>query len=167
MRLFGIAVATFAAAILATTVPATPAKADASHQTSDYATFTQQALSQPGLFTVWRKEGRVYLELKPDQFDHDFIETIVPGTGAGGWFIVWGNTDHLPAMLVRFERIGDKVAITWPNTSFAAQDGSPAALAIARNFPQSVEGVGQITATDAKTGDVIFDASPLDRKSTR
>ena len=68
---------------------------------------------------------------------------------------------HLPAMLVRFERIGDKVAICWPNTSFAAQRESPAALASERNFPQSVEGVGQVTATDAKTGDVIFDASPL------
>jgi hypothetical protein len=139
----------------------TPAFAESQSAPSDYASFTQAAQAQPGLFTIWRKDSRVYLELTPAQFDRDYIETIVPGTGAGGWFIVWGNTDHLPAMLVRFERIGDKVAICWPNTSFAAQDDSPAALAIARNFPQSVEGVGDIAATDAKTGDVIFDASPL------
>ncbi|HEY5095644.1 MAG TPA: zinc-dependent metalloprotease [Candidatus Eremiobacteraceae bacterium] len=140
---------------------AIPANAEGQSSLGEYDSFTQSAQAQHGLFTVWRKDDHVYLELTPAQLDHDFIETIVPGTGAGGWFIVWGNTDHLPAMLVRFERIGDKVAITWPNTSFAAQNGSPAALAIARNFPQSVEGVGQITATDAKTGDVIFDASPL------
>jgi hypothetical protein len=135
--------------------------ADSQGPPSDYLSFTQSAQAQHGLFTVWRKDNKVYLELTPAQFDHDYVETIVPGNGAGSWFIVWGNTDHLPAMLTRFERIGDKVAICWPNTSFVAQDQSPAALAITRNFPQSVEGVGDVVATDPKTGDVIFDASPL------
>ncbi len=137
------------------------AAADPVQPQSDYAAFTQTAQSQPGLFTVWRKDGKVYLELSPDQFDHDYIESIVPGNGAGGWFIVWGNTDHLPAMLVRFQRIGDRVAIVWPNTSFVGTPGTPPGRAVERNFPQSVEGVAQIVATDPKSGDVIFDASPL------
>jgi hypothetical protein len=161
MRLLGIAAAAFAVALFASAATPQRALADVSHQPSDYAAFTQQAQSQPGLFTVWRKDGRVYLELKPDQFDHDYIESIVPGNGAGGWFIVWGNTDHLPAMLVRFQQIGDKVAIVWPNTSFVATPGTPPARAVERNFPQSVEGVGVIVATDPVSGDVIFDASPL------
>jgi len=149
----------FAAFFVSCLAAATAAESQGA--SSDYATFTQSAQPQHGMFTIWHKDGKVYLELTPAQLDRDYIETIVPGTGAGGWFIVWGNTDHLPAMLVRFERIGGKVAICWPNTNFVAQTGSPASRAIDRNFPQSVEGVGDVVATDAATGNVIFDASPL------
>lgn len=125
-----------------------------------YAQFTAGAQSQHGLFTIWRKAGKIYLELAPDQLDRDYIETVVPGTGLGGNFVVWGNTDHLPAMLVRFVRAGDKVAIVWPNTSFVAKSAD-ARRAIERNFPQSVVGLGDIASTDPKSGAVIFDVSSL------
>lgn len=77
----------------------------------------------------------------------------------GGNFIVWGNTDHLPAMLVRFHRTGDSVAIVWPNSSFISPGGEPGRLAVRSNFPQSVVGVGKIAAEG--DGHVVFDASPL------
>src|SRR5215469_8671515 len=83
-----------------------------------YATFIQGATAQRGLFTIWHKGGKTYIELKADQLDRDFVQTIVPGSGLGGTFIVWGNTDHLPAELVRFTRAGDQVAILWPNPNF-------------------------------------------------
>ncbi|MDQ6929875.1 MAG: zinc-dependent metalloprotease [Candidatus Eremiobacteraeota bacterium] len=127
---------------------------------SAYDKWTAGATAQHGLLTVWNKNGKVFIEVRADQLDADFIETIVPGNGLGGNFIVWGNTDHLPAMLVRFHRAGDKVALVWPNTNFVAK--TPELQdAIARNFPQSVVGVGDIAATDPKTGAVIFDASSL------
>ncbi|MDP9111894.1 MAG: zinc-dependent metalloprotease [Candidatus Eremiobacteraeota bacterium] len=125
-----------------------------------YAQFTAGAQAQRGLFTVLKKGGKVYLELSPDQMDRDYIETVVPGTGLGGNFVVWGNTDHLPAMLVRFVRAGDKVAIVWPNTSFVAKSAD-ARRAIERNFPQSVVGLGDIATTDPKSGSIVFDVSSL------
>jgi hypothetical protein len=118
-----------------------------------YTPFTAGATGQSGLFGVWHKNGHVYIDLTTDQLNKDFLETIVPGNGLGGNFIVWGNTDHLPAMLVRFERADDKIAIVWPNTSFV---GSHAVLT---NFPQSVVGAGKIVAEG--NGHIIFDASPL------
>ncbi len=99
------------------------------------------------------RHGHIYIDLTTDQLDKDFLETIVPGNGLGGSFLVWGNTDHLPAMLVRFERADDKIAIVWPNTSFV---GSRAVLT---NFPQSVVGAGKIVAEG--NGHIVFDASPL------
>ncbi|MBV9103546.1 MAG: DUF5118 domain-containing protein, partial [Candidatus Eremiobacteraeota bacterium] len=79
-----------------------------------YDTFVKGATSQPGLFTLWHKAGKLYIELSAGQLDHDFVQTIVPSSGLGGNFVVWGNTDHLPTELVRFERAGTNVAILWP-----------------------------------------------------
>jgi hypothetical protein len=121
--------------------------------TDTYASFTATATQQTGLFGIWRKNGHIYIDLTTDQLDKDYLETIVPGSGLGGEFIVWGNTDHLPAMLVRFERADDKIAIVWPNTSFVGSQS------VIPNFPQSVVGAGKIVAEG--NGHVVFDASPL------
>lgn len=131
-----------------------------SEETSAYSKFTAGASAQRGLFTIWNKDGKIYLELAASQLDQDFVETVVPGNGLGGHFVVWGNTDHLPAMLVRFHRAGDKIAVVWPNTNFVA-DAPDLQNALSQNFPQSVVGLGQIVATDPKSGAVIFDASSL------
>jgi Met-zincin/Domain of unknown function (DUF5117) len=125
-----------------------------------YAVFTSGAQAQRGLFTLWRKDEHVYIDVTPAQLDKDYLETIVPGTGFGGNNIVWGNTDHLPAMLVRFHRVtGGNIAIVWPNTSFIAPGSASGAEAVQRNFPQSVVGIGKIVAENA--GHVVFDAAPL------
>jgi len=152
-RLLSLALA--CAGVLAFQAPVFAAEAP----TGPYAAFTASASGQHGLFTIWRKDGHVYIDIASSQLDQDFLETIVPGNGIGGNFIVWGNTDHLPAMLVRFERAGDGIAIVWPNTSFIAPHSDSGTLAVRSNFPQSVVGVGKIAAEGQ--GHIIFDASPL------
>ncbi|HET9029972.1 MAG TPA: zinc-dependent metalloprotease [Candidatus Aquilonibacter sp.] len=135
-----------------------PLAATAASETA-YATFSASATAQHGLFTILHKGGRVYIDISDDQLDTDYLETIVPGNGIGGNFIVWGNTDHLPAMLVRFERANDGIAIVWPNSSFIAPNDPNGQLAVRKNFPQSVVGVGKIVAEG--DGHIVFDASPL------
>ena len=143
------------AALCARSAAATSADAPA----DPYAAFTASGGGQHGLFGIWHKNGHVYLDITTSQLDTDYLETIVPGNGIGGSFIVWGNTDHLPAMLVRFERAGDGIAIVWPNTSFVAPGSESGRLAVRSNFPQSVVGVGKIAAEGG--GHIVFDASPL------
>ncbi len=152
LRSFFVALASCAALIFcySTASAQTPAP---------YATFAAGAQAQHGLFTILRKNGHVYLDVQDGQLNTDYLETIVPGNGMGGNFIVWGNTDHLPAMLVRFERAGDGIAIVWPNSSFISPGGAPGRLAVHYNFPQSVVGVGKIVAQG--DGHIVFDASPL------
>ncbi len=89
------------------------------------------------------------------------MQTIVPASGVGGNFIVWGNTDHLPAELVRFERAGNDIAIIWPTPYFIAPGDPAAERAIDRSFARSIVGLAPIVATDPKSGDVIFDAAPF------
>ncbi|MEO6991198.1 MAG: zinc-dependent metalloprotease [Candidatus Baltobacteraceae bacterium] len=126
-----------------------------------YVTFVKGAEAQRGLLTIWHKDGKVYLELAAAQLDHDFIQTIVPSSGVGGQGVVWGNTDHLPTELVRFERAGDAVAILWPNPYFVAGPGSAATRAIDQSFARSIVGLAPVVATNASTGAVIVDASPF------
>jgi hypothetical protein len=111
------------------------------------------------LFTVWRKSGKVYLELRADQLDKDFVQSAVPVNGLGGFGIYPGAFDYAPARLIRFSRRDDKVFITWPNTNFTAQPGSPAAQAVQATFADSNVGVAHVVAQDDKTNDIIIDAN--------
>lgn len=126
-----------------------------------YATFTEGAQAKRGLFTIWQKDGKTYLELAPDQLDKEYLETIVPGNGIAQAPLWWGDTDYLPTELLRFERRGDQVVMLWPNW-YAQAPGSPSnQLANEWNFPDSVVGVGDIVAQDSTSGDIIFDISSL------
>lgn len=130
-----------------------------SEKPQPYAKFVAGLTPQRGLFTIWRNEGKVYLELTKGQLDTDFIQSFEPATGLGGF----GLTPGLPyvafARVVRFSRQDDKVAITWPNTSFVAPEGSPAARAVAQSFAPSVVALAPIAAVDDANGSVVIDAS--------
>ena len=139
-----------------------PAAADgAAGDPVPYASFVVGAEAQRGLFTVWHKGGKVYLELAAAQLHRDFVQTIVPSSGLGGDFLVWGNTDHLPAEIVRFERAGNQVAIVWPNPAFVAPTSPAARVALDASIPRSIVGLASIAAVDAKSGAVVIDASPF------
>ncbi|HEY5258427.1 MAG TPA: zinc-dependent metalloprotease [Candidatus Baltobacteraceae bacterium] len=158
MRHFSLGIA--CVACFGVAVLAAPRPAHAQAAPSTYPAFTQGARSQPGLFTIWHKGGKVYLELTKGQLDMEYLETITTGSGLGG-DVVWGDNDYLPSELVRFERHGDEIAIVWPNSYAVAPGDAASQSAIANNFPNSVVGVGAIVAEDPASGGVIFDASSL------
>jgi Met-zincin/Domain of unknown function (DUF5117) len=126
---------------------------------SAYTSFVTGAQGEHGLFTLWHKGDKVYLELLKSQLDQDFMETITVGNGTGmGLF--WGDTDYLPAEIVRFERRGDKIAIVWPNWYAHVGSNPNALLAVESNLPDSVVGVGAIVAED--DAHIVFDLSSLE-----
>jgi len=135
--------------------------ASAGAEPAAYDTFVKDAQPQRGLFTIWHKGGRVYLELAADQFDREFVQTIVPSTGLGGFGLVWGNTDHLPTELVRFERAGNNVAILWPSPYFVAPHTPAAQRAIDQSFAKSIVALAPIAAVDEHSGAVVIDAAPF------
>ena len=147
-----------AAALIIVAFPAHVARADAP---APYDTFVKGATAQRGLFTLWHKDGKLYIELSADQLGKDFVQTIVPSSGLGGQVVVAGNTDNLPSELVRFERADNQVAIVWPAPYFIAPHSAAARLAIERNFGRSIVGLATIAATDDKTGTVVIDAAPF------
>jgi len=140
---------------------ALPARAADDSAASPYAKFIEGAQAQRGLFTVWRKGDKVYLELSKEQLGKDYIQSAVPVNGLGGFGIYPGAFDYFSARLIRFTRNDDKIVITWPNTTFTAPAGSPADNAIKATSADSVLGVSKVAADDPLTGNVVFDASPF------
>jgi hypothetical protein len=162
-----IAVVVFSFSTIVTALAAPSPSADASADVSPanapgaYQKFIDGHTSQPGLFPLWRKDGKVYMELAKNQLDTDFIETSTPATGMGGLGVTPGNPYYQSARIMRFSRKDDNIVISFPNTSFVAPDGTPAALAIEQNFPPTVLGIAPVIATNPVDGNVLIDASPF------
>jgi hypothetical protein len=155
MKRLSIAAALYAVALLSM---ATMALAD-DDAPATYAKFTTGLTSQPGLFTVWRKSGKIYFELGKAQLDHDYILSAVPRNGLGGYFIIAGGSDYFPPRIIRFTRQDDKVAILFPNEFFVAPANTADARAIEDDTAKSVVGVAKVAATDDASGKIIVDMS--------
>ncbi|HEV3154867.1 MAG TPA: zinc-dependent metalloprotease [Candidatus Baltobacteraceae bacterium] len=136
-----------------------PGAAGGGDKPAAYADFTKGLTPQRGLLTLWRKQGKIYIELSKAQLDRDFIQTAEPASGLGGYGITPGLPYVQFARIVRFTRTDDKVAITWPNTSFVA-DSEAGRNAVAQSFAPSVLAVTPVVAEDASSGAIVIDASP-------
>ncbi|MGH7716392.1 MAG: DUF5117 domain-containing protein, partial [Vulcanimicrobiaceae bacterium] len=120
-----------------------------------YSAWTKDAEKQNGLFPLWRKDGKVYLELRTDQLDKDFLQTAVPSNGLGGFGITSGQMFQQEARLVRFIREGRTVAIVWPQTRFTALPNTPLADAIRLSTADSVMGMAPVVTENGKDAAVI------------
>lgn len=125
------------------------------------AQFTQGLTPARGLFTIWRKSGKVYLQLAKSQLDTPFIQNAEPASGLGGYGVTVGLPYIAAARIITFSRVDDKIVLTWPNTSFAATGNPAAEKAVEQSFAPSIVATTPVVAQDAKTGDVIFDAAPF------
>jgi hypothetical protein len=151
-----------ALAQVATPLPKASASADTpAGDAADYAKLVKGADQQTGLFTIWRKDGKVYLELRDDQFDTDFLEHIVPANGLGGFGFHSGDQFAQNGRLVRFHLVGKSVAMIWPHSLFLATPGTAQATAVHESTADSVEAVLPVVAANAAGKSHLLDASPL------
>jgi len=123
-----------------------------------YSKFVDGATSQTGLFTVWRKQARVYLEIAPAQLDHQFLLVPILANGLGRGLFAG---IHFKPVLWQFTRVGNQIMTVEKNPYGKAQAGSAAALAVANSYPQSVISADPITAIDSSTGNIVFGADAL------
>jgi len=123
-----------------------------------YARFIDGATSQTGLFTVWRKQAKVYLEISPDQLDHQFLLVPILANGLGRGLFAG---IHFKPLLWQFTRVGNQIMTVEQNPYAKAQPGSAAALAAANSYPQSVISADPIAAIDNSTGHIVFGADAL------
>jgi hypothetical protein len=128
---------------------------------TEYSRFIAGAEKQPGLFTLWRKDGRVYLELRDDQFDKDFIMHVQPANGLGGFGVYPGQAYFQDARLVRFTRDGRRIAMIWPQTRLVADPETPLADAVRLSTADSIAGLLSPAAEDKSRHVTIVDLSLL------
>ena len=118
--------------------------------------FIEGATPQIGLFTVWRKQGQVYLEIAPEQLDKQYLLVPILSSGLGEGLFSGVDFDTI---LLRFHRNGPTIVTTEENTHAKARAGSPEAQAVSLSFPPSVISVDPVVSIDRATGGVVFPAS--------
>ncbi len=123
-----------------------------------YAKFTDGATAQTGLFTVWRKQSKVYLEIAPSQLDHAYLLVPILANGLGRALFAG---IHFRPLLWQFTRVGNQIMTVERNPYGKAKAGTPAALAVENSYPQSVISADPIVAIDSTSGDIVFGADAL------
>ncbi len=109
-----------------------------------FAEVSRDAKELPGLFRLWQKDEKVWLELAPDQFDHDYFFSTNLDQGLGeNRFLAGSMASSLsrrfggPA-IVTFHKVGGNVQMIARNVKYTAQPGTPEARAVADAFSDSL-----------------------------
>jgi hypothetical protein len=124
-----------------------------------WAEVTKDAQVHRGLFTAYLKRDNVYLVLKPEQLDRDYLLVTQLSQGVGDFGIDGGSS--MRSDLVRFHRVGDKVELWVVNPYFTAPAGSPAANTVAYSFGHSVAHAFPIASLRDTTKEVLIDLAPF------
>ena len=91
-----------------------------------------------GLFTVYRddKKGKVYLEIKPEQLNKNYLATMTMESGIGESFLY--STIPLNDFLFYFKRTNNRLQFVVRNVNFRTSPGDPQTRSIARSFSDSI-----------------------------
>ena len=108
-----------------------------------FATVIKDAKKTDGLFTVWQKDDKVWLELKPEDFDKPFFLSpkIARGIGERGLYggsmaSRWGGYGR--PQIVEFQKVHNQVRMLAVNNEFIAKAGTPEARAVSAGFSRSL-----------------------------
>jgi Met-zincin/Domain of unknown function (DUF5117)/Domain of unknown function (DUF5118) len=146
----------------------TPAAPPAAGQPPPFATVIKDAKEIKGLFTLWQKDEKVWIELKPEDFNKPFFfaPKLARGLGEGG---IFGGSMRVPGSrvddrIVEFRRQHNLVQLVAVNNEFIARgDGkSPEARAVAAAFAPSLLSSATLSSSphpERKT--VLVDAGAL------
>jgi hypothetical protein len=101
----------------------------------DFNTVVKGAKEYDGLFKLYQKDDKVYMEILPHQFDKPVLcpIAVARGAGLGGYTL---NFDEQWALL--FKQVGNKVHLIRRNVHFKAKAGSPIAKAVETSYTDSV-----------------------------
>ena len=94
------------------------------------------AKETPGFFTVYEKDEKVWIAIKPDQFDKPFFFTynIPQSIGERGLY----GSQMGGSELVVFKKIGNQIQLLAKNVEFFAKPGSPQAQFVSEAFSDSL-----------------------------
>ncbi len=111
-----------------------------------------------GLFTLYRKddEAKVYMEIKPDQFDKIYLCSITREAADGYYFDSSAMMYYFPFIL---KRIGKKVQFIHKNVYYRADRESAIHRAIGRGVSNSIVGTAKIveSQTHPERGSILVD----------
>ncbi len=133
----GAAVVAKAGPAAAASAPAAAASAAPPGPLRPFADIVKDARRSDGLFTLWQKDDKVWLELRPEDLNQPFFLSPKIKTGIGENFF-FGGLMGFDEGAVEFRRIHNQVQLVWLNTEYVAKAGTPEARAVAAAFSPSL-----------------------------
>ncbi len=138
-------------AVLPPTVPGAP---------RPFKEIIKDAKEIPGFFTLYQKDEKVWIAIKPEQFDKPFFFTynIPQSVGERGLY----GSQMGGAEMVVFKKIGNLVQLIAKNAEFYAAPGTPQAQFVAEGFSDSL--LASAVAASAPNTDskaVLIEANSL------
>ena len=107
-----------------------------------FADVTKDAKVTKGLFTFYRTEDQVFLEVLPEQLDKIYMLSLTCETGLGeAGFYAAESCGETPIL---FHKQGKQVQLIAKNTRFVAQENSPMQRAVAHSFSDSILGATKV-----------------------
>lgn len=113
-------------------------RGDSKDELEDFNEVTKNTQKQEGMFTLYRdkEKGKVYLEVKPEQVNRNFLATMTLESGIGERGIYSGMP--LQDFIFYFQRVNNHLHFVIRNVNFRTRAGDPQARSVARSFSDSV-----------------------------
>lgn len=125
-----------------------------------YKDILKDAKEHKGFFTLHQKDEKVWIEIRPEQFDQPFFFSynIPSSLGERGLYASQMGNSYQAV----FKRIGNQVQLLAKNTEFYATPGTPQAQAVAQAFSDSLLASATVLSLPhPESKAVLLDASAL------
>ena len=125
-----------------------------------FATVIKDATKTEGLFTLYQKDEKVWIELRPEDFNKPFFLSPKLATGIGEAMLFGGLMSA--ERVIEFRRVHNQVQMIVRNTEFTARAGTPEGRAVAAGFsPSLLASTPVASAPQPERKSVLVDASAL------
>ena len=126
------------------TASTTPPTAPAAGGLRAFADVAKDATEMPGMFRVWRKDDKVWLEVAPEQLDLPMHFQMNHARGVGEARVYGGMMGF--SQIVRLRKVGASVQLIAVNAQYTAAAGTPMAATVRESFSESLLGSAPIAS---------------------
>ncbi|MGE5087646.1 MAG: zinc-dependent metalloprotease, partial [Candidatus Levyibacteriota bacterium] len=143
---------------------AAAAAAQAAQAAKPFAEVVKGAKESAGLFNLWHKDDKVWIEIAPDQFDRPYFFKSALNQGIGENRLFGGAMTYPVgvAQIVVFHRHGNTVQLIAKNEKYTARAGTPEARAVAAGFSDSLLATAPVASQpNPERKSILIDANAL------
>ena len=127
-----------------------------------FAEIIKDAKEQPGLFTLWTKDEKVWIEIKPEQFDQLYYLQANMSRGVMSDMSTSTARAMLRGNIITFKKIGNNVQLIAKNFSNYAKPATPIAIATAEGTSDSLLAAATLaSAPHPEKKSVLVEANAL------
>jgi hypothetical protein len=143
------------------TKPESNSKSPKEDELEDFTEVTKDTQKSEGIFTIYRHKhkNKIYLEIKPEQLQKNFIANSTLESGIGEKGIYSGMP--LQDFLFYFQKVDNQIQFVVRNVNFRTREGDPQARSVARSFSDSVLYTIPIKSIHSQRKTILIDLGDL------